>query len=287
MKKITRAACLIGLALLWAQPVKAQDESHGQALDLSRPSKEKERAVDETQRFTGVIVLKPFGKNLEWPYLKSNNQEYRLETTSPRCQEQIAQCEKGDICTVKGEIVGESDPVLKAKSVTIQAYADKNLAEETENNTVTSVNGCKFVRDTFNPALGEAWRSPRGIVWGDFEVNADGSPVVLNSEEAIKFCAKKGTRLPSRADWNELIGCVGSFGEHPFPFRNLDFDKFLSLEKDLGLPLDAKIFRPRKPVEQRFRKVRWFASGDEGWEIDDNDRGFVRCVFDGKPHKDD
>jgi len=97
--------------------LKAQEASHGKSLDLSRTKRPGNRPVDSSPRVTGAIVLKPFGTNKEWPYLKSNAKEFRLETTDPQIGEQISQCEPGDVCTFKGDIIDGPERILRAKGV--------------------------------------------------------------------------------------------------------------------------------------------------------------------------
>ena len=283
MKRSLSVLSIFFLSLLGNGVVRAQEKSQTEGLDLSRThetldlsrdKKESSRPVDTSQRLTGSIVLKPNGKNKEWPYLKSNNKEYRLETSEPHAAEQISQCETGDVCTVKGEIVEGTEPILRAKSVKIESYGEQKLAGEAAGGEVTTVKGCKFKRDNFNPALGETWKSPKGTVWGELELNADGSPLVADIEKASAHCAAKGGRLPSKAEWLELVECFETLSENTAPFRNLNLPEYFSLEKQ-GQPLFGRVFKTK---EGKFRGVRRFALEDEGWEIDPNDRVFVRCV---------
>ncbi|MFM8314184.1 MAG: hypothetical protein ACKOA8_07855, partial [Deltaproteobacteria bacterium] len=169
MRRFLYLVTIVCITFLHTGVVKAQDKTqsesldlsrtHSDNLDLSRDKKEGPRPVDSTPRITGSIVLKPFGKNKEWPYLKSNNKEYRLETNDPQTAEQISQCETGDVCTVKGEIVEGAEPIVRAKSVKIESFGEQKLAGESEGGEVITVKGCKFKRDNFNPALGETWKS--------------------------------------------------------------------------------------------------------------------------------
>jgi len=208
------------------------DRSHktSESIDLSRGKKDRSRAVDSTPRFTGAIIHKPFGSNKEWPYLKSNNKEYRLDTTDSHCAEQISQCETGDVCTVKGEVIEGAEPILKAKSVQIESYGEQNLAEGHEGGEVTTTKGCTFKRDNFNPAIGEAWKSPKGTVWGELELNADGSPLLIEFEKAQNVCSKKGGRMPTKEEWKELAGCFDNLDRNTTPFTRLNIDKVWASE---------------------------------------------------------
>ena len=286
MKSSLYVLSIIFISILGNGVVRAQERSssesldlsrsHSETLDLSRDKKEASRPVDSTPRLTGAILLKPHGKNKEWPYLRSNNIDYRLETSDANAAAQISQCEPGDVCTVKGDIVEGAEPVLRAKSVKIESYADQNLTGGDEGGEITTVRGCKFKRDNFNPAMGETWKSPGGTVWGELELNADGSSVFVNIEKANAICASKGGRLPTRAEWQELAGCFDKLTGNTAPFRNLNLAEYFSLEKK-GQPLFGKVF---KTQENKFRSVQRFAldGEDGGWEIDTNDNAFVRCV---------
>ncbi len=52
--------------------------------------------------------------------------------------------------------------------------------------------------------LGESWRDPSGLVWGDLVKKADGSPNYMSWYAAETYCASKGARLPSQAEQKTL-----------------------------------------------------------------------------------
>jgi hypothetical protein len=258
--------------------LKAEESSHGQTLDLSRARRTEKRPVDSSSNLTGIIVLKPYGKNKEWPYLKANSKEYRLETTDPQNADQIAQCEPGDVCTIRGDIVDGADPVLKAKSLKIESYAEQQLAENGEEGVVTTINGCKFKRDNFNPALGETWKSPKGVVWGELELNADGSPALLGIEKAFNLCAAKGGRLPTKEEWKELAACFDGFEANTAPLRKLNVKTHWALDSnDL---IQAYRFNPAgwSTPDKKFRPIERLALDPEGFTFNENERSFIRCV---------
>lgn len=269
---------VILLSVLGSGVLTAEETSHSKTIDLSRARRTEKRPVDSSPSLTGSIVLKPFGTNKEWPYLRANSKEYRLETTDPQNADQIAQCEPGDVCTIRGDITDGAEPVLNTKSLKIESFAEQRLSEDGEEGFVTTIKGCKFKRDTFNPALGETWKSPRGTVWGELELNADGSPVLANIEKAFNLCSAKGGRLPTKDEWKELAACFEGFEENTAPFRNLNVKTHWVL--DTNDFLQATRFNPKgwTAPDRRFKPIERLALDPEGWTFNENERSFVRCV---------
>jgi hypothetical protein len=75
----------------------------------------------------------------------------------------------------------------------------------------TTTTGAVFTRDESVPALGEAWRDERGVIWGDAAKNADGSiNKGMNQYDAEKYCESIGARLPTRDDFVSLRKAMGS-----------------------------------------------------------------------------
>lgn len=271
----TRIVTFLILSTLSVSFLRAEETSSNHNLDLSRTRSAGKRPVDSSPKFTGAIVLKPFGTNKEWPYLRSNGKEYRLETTDPHSVEQLSQCEAGDVCTIKGDIVDGQEPTLQTKSVKIESFAEQKLADDTEDGVITTVMGCKFTRDNFNPALGETWKSPKGVSWGELQLNADGSPLFVNIEKANNACSAKGGRLPTEEEWTELAACFDGAEENIAPFRNLKVKTAWSLNGNIFL-LGAKTFNF---IKNKFKNIPRFAlENGDGFEIDDNEKAFVRCV---------
>jgi hypothetical protein len=52
--------------------------------------------------------------------------------------------------------------------------------------------------------LGESWRDPSGLVWGDLVKKVDGSISYMSEYAAETYCASKGARLPSQAEQAQL-----------------------------------------------------------------------------------
>ena len=69
--------------------------------------------------------------------------------------------------------------------------------------------GIEFTRDRSIRAFHEAWRDPRGILWGDVVINEDGSLATMEHQEATDHCRDIGGRLPSEEDFRYLIAAMG------------------------------------------------------------------------------
>ena len=74
-----------------------------------------------------------------------------------------------------------------------------------------------FTRDTSIAALGEAWRDPSGMIWGDIVRNEDHSIRYedhsiryMDQFQATTYCESKGATLPSREDFVRLRGYMGA-----------------------------------------------------------------------------
>lgn len=74
-----------------------------------------------------------------------------------------------------------------------------------DNQKISTI-GTVFKRDRSNPALGEAYKDPSGLVWGSFKMNDNTAKTKL---EAISFCRKKGARLPRSEEFDQLTKYLG------------------------------------------------------------------------------
>lgn len=90
----------------------------------------------------------------------------------------------------------------------------------------TTDTGAVFTRDRSHAALGEAWRDPDGLVWGDIVKNENGSArYMVQSSEYMKeigkslpnrtlgakeYCERIGARLPSREEFTRLREYMGA-----------------------------------------------------------------------------
>jgi len=71
-----------------------------------------------------------------------------------------------------------------------------------------SSTGAVFTRDTTIPALGEAYKDPSGLIWGSI-VTAQGRVNDMNQYDAEKYCKARGTRLPTREEFEQLAKYLG------------------------------------------------------------------------------
>ncbi len=67
-----------------------------------------------------------------------------------------------------------------------------------------------FTRDTSIAALGEAWRDPSGLIWGDIVKDDDHSIRYMDQYQASTYCESIGAQLPSREDFARLRGYMGA-----------------------------------------------------------------------------
>lgn len=72
----------------------------------------------------------------------------------------------------------------------------------------TSNTGAIFTRDASNPALGEAYKDPSGLIWGSI-VTAQGKINTMNQYDADKYCKDGGARLPTREEFEQLAKYLG------------------------------------------------------------------------------
>jgi hypothetical protein len=77
---------------------------------------------------------------------------------------------------------------------------------------VETADGTPFEKITWIKSLGEAWRDPSGIVWGDIVRGPDGEVVYLTQIQALTACEMMGARLPTQKEFMELRKFLGAFG---------------------------------------------------------------------------
>jgi hypothetical protein len=77
---------------------------------------------------------------------------------------------------------------------------------------VATADGTPFEKITWITSLGEAWRDPAGIVWGDILSSSDGTVVYMMQNEASALCEIVGARLPTKEEFMELRKFLGAFG---------------------------------------------------------------------------
>ena len=70
-----------------------------------------------------------------------------------------------------------------------------------------------FIHDTTNAALGEAWRDPSGMIWGNVVKTGDDWVIYMDQQHASSHCESIGAQLPSREDFARLRGYMGATTE--------------------------------------------------------------------------
>lgn len=88
--------------------------------------------------------------------------------------------------------------VFVASTLIFAAYAN---ADHTANT------GAIFTRDRSNPRLGEAYRDPSGLIWGEVITPS------MNQRDAENACKNIGARLPTRDEFLSLWTYLGGGSE--------------------------------------------------------------------------
>jgi len=108
----------------------------------------------------------------------------------------------------------------------VNARIEELLSQSTEPETRTTHTGAVFTRDRSHVALNEAWRDPKGLIWGDIVKNEDGSiRYMVQSSEYMKkigrplpdgqlgaeeYCKSIGARLPTQEEFTRLREYMGA-----------------------------------------------------------------------------
>lgn len=69
--------------------------------------------------------------------------------------------------------------------------------------------GAAFSQDTTFLLLGEAWRDPNGLIWGDTVTESGRDIRPMNYPDANHYCASIGARLPTKDEFNKLREYMG------------------------------------------------------------------------------
>lgn len=143
----------------------------------------------------GTVIIKSVDLKEDSPFLRvkttdGSSKDYLIKTCDETCQKSINGCKGGEQCSIRGR-VDESAPSIMAEFVRVGATAITGAE------TKTTKTGHVFTRDTSNPELGEAWRDPSGMIWGDIVKKADGTPYFMNHKNATAYCKSIGAELPS------------------------------------------------------------------------------------------
>ncbi len=82
-----------------------------------------------------------------------------------------------------------------------------------------SITGAVFTRDTSNPALGEAYKDPSGLIWGSVVKTREGNIKYMNEQDAEKYCRSIGAQLPTGEEFEQLamyLGQGAGFDSSPY-----------------------------------------------------------------------
>jgi hypothetical protein len=89
------------------------------------------------------------------------------------------------------------------------ASREPSSSKNSDSEVIKTSSGAVYTRSNEFPELGEAWRDPRGLVWSDVPVDADGGQVLMTFQKAQDFCSAVNARLPSYREVLDLIADSG------------------------------------------------------------------------------
>lgn len=150
-----------------------------------------------------------------------------------------------------------------------------------------SATGAAFERDSRFPELGDAFRDPRGLVWGEILnlkegdekelVPGDGPVSSPNQLSAERHCASLGARLPTLAEFQHLYDDFGGRTyDGYFPWTAED-SRVPMLPKFVGY----MFWSSTRDTEGRRAAAFSGAFGAIGWRSLGNMYIQARCVRDG------
>jgi hypothetical protein len=70
----------------------------------------------------------------------------------------------------------------------------------------TNDRGVSFSCDKRNPSLGEAWRTPTGVVWGEAVKETNGTLKPMTLTQADQYCRSIDAELPTKSDYLTMLG---------------------------------------------------------------------------------
>jgi hypothetical protein len=106
------------------------------------------------------------------------------------------------ICLVTILLSGLIDSNYASAICSLSSKQDSCPAPGTEEQRI-STGGAVFSRDTSNSALGEAYRDPSGLIWGDV-VRTNGKITYMSQYDAEDYCKASGARLPTNKEFRQL-----------------------------------------------------------------------------------
>jgi len=127
-------------------------------------------------------------------------------------------CETLEECqAIRAYLYGE---ILKQQSEVLRKYLQSQIEEvedrinkllecdvdDQERHTIT---GAVFTCDRTQIYLGDAWRDPSGLIWGDIARNVKGEAQYMKHAVATDYCVSIGARLPTMEEFTQLREYMG------------------------------------------------------------------------------
>ena len=221
--------------------------SQSKARPFTRPS--------SNPSFTGIIIVKPLDDKNDALFFRAvqpdgSTKDYLVDQNCDKdCRKAIEACKGGEKCKIRGK-VDESALSITPEKVTF----DTATAPIGETKTSKKADGTEgtWTRDRSHPMLGEAWRDPSGMIWGDMVTKPDGTPKKMTHKAAIKYCEDIGARLPSKDDFIRLSEYMGAYpgnddgkGYRPQVLPHLSNDAFWSSSEPINRSNRAYVFYGR------------------------------------------
>lgn len=120
--------------------------------------------------------------------------------------------------SVCGSIPDCKDVIQNANALIQSANARMKELASSSGDVRLTILDVKYIRDTSIPELGEAYRDPQNIVWGDL-VSKLGKPLELDQNGAVEACAKMGLELPTYDDFDQLRKSMGYIERKRYSFN--------------------------------------------------------------------
>ena len=163
--------------------------------------------------------------------------------------------------------------IQECRDVISQAQSTLQKLTGVNESRLVSVTGAVFTRDTSNPALGEAYRDPSGLIWGSVVTTPQGKTERMTQYDAEKYCKSIGERLPTKEEFEQLAKYLGRGTAN-------GYDPYLTDGKTEILPGIADHYFWPASVYSGVRNGSWIFVGDVG-NVSVSVRNFtfaVRCV---------
>ncbi len=143
--------------------------------------------------------------------------------------------------------------------------------------------GAIFTRDTSNPALGEAYKDPSGLIWGSIVKSEDWNAIkgrsAINQYDVDTYCKANGARLPTEKEFELLAAYLGKYSEQ-------GYSPFLADGKTDLLPGLSSYWFWSSSLNQNGPDIALLFNGSDGYMVNGVDRsitfiyGAGRCVAD-------